>query len=127
MKIKMLKRIATGVAIGALSVLGGEPAEQRAARVARREKTAAPRRAGSEARPEASATATETADPAAGAGAAARRALSVNGKNVKIITSDGTVTLRGPVKDDKEKAEIEAKAKRVAGVKKVDNQLEITG
>ena len=54
-------------------------------------------------------------------------ALSVNGKNVKIITSDGTVTLRGPVKDDKEKAEIEAKAKRVAGVKKVDNQLEITG
>lgn len=54
-------------------------------------------------------------------------ALSVNGKNVKIITSDGTVTLRGPVKDDKEKAEIEAKAKKVAGVKKVDNQLEIAG
>ena len=51
--------------------------------------------------------------------------LSTNGKNVKIITSDGTVTLRGPVKSDKEKAEIEAKAKQVAGVKKVDNQLEI--
>lgn len=51
--------------------------------------------------------------------------LSTNGKNVKIITSDGTVTLRGPVKSDKEKADIEAKAKQIAGVKKVDNQLEI--
>ncbi len=51
--------------------------------------------------------------------------LSTNGKNVKVITSDGTVTLRGPVKSDKEKAEIEAKAKQIAGVKKVDNQLEI--
>lgn len=53
--------------------------------------------------------------------------LSINGKNVKIITNDGTVTLRGPVKNDKEKADIEAKAKQVAGVKKVDNQLEIAG
>lgn len=51
--------------------------------------------------------------------------LSTNGKNVKIITSDGTVTLRGPVKSEKEKADIEAKAKQIAGVKKVDNQLEI--
>lgn len=51
--------------------------------------------------------------------------LSTNAKNVKIITSDGTVTLRGPVKSEKEKADIEAKAKQVAGVKKVDNQLEI--
>jgi hyperosmotically inducible protein len=51
--------------------------------------------------------------------------LSTNGKNVKIITNDGTVTLRGPVKSDKEKVEIEAKAKQIAGVKKVDNQLEI--
>ena len=52
-------------------------------------------------------------------------ALSTNGKNVKIITNDGTVTLRGPVKSEKEKSEIEAKAKQIAGVKKVDNQLEI--
>jgi hyperosmotically inducible protein len=52
--------------------------------------------------------------------------LSTSGKNVKIITTtDGTVTLRGPVKSEKEKTEIEAKAKQVAGVKKVDNQLEI--
>ena len=51
--------------------------------------------------------------------------LSTNAKNVKIITSDGTVTLRGPVKSEKEKAEIEAKAKQAAGVKRVENQLEI--
>jgi hyperosmotically inducible protein len=51
--------------------------------------------------------------------------LSTNAKNVKIITNDGTVTLRGPVKSEKEKADIEAKAKQVAGVKSVDNQLEV--
>lgn|SRR6266850_3339007 len=51
--------------------------------------------------------------------------LSTNAKNVKIITNNGTVTLRGPVKSEKEKAEIEAKAKQVAGVKRVDNQLEV--
>jgi hyperosmotically inducible periplasmic protein len=52
-------------------------------------------------------------------------ALSTDGKNVKVITNDGNVTLRGPVKTDKEKSEIENKAKQIAGVKKVDNQLEI--
>lgn len=51
--------------------------------------------------------------------------LSTDAKNVKIITSDGIVTLRGPVKSQKEKADIEAKAKQIAGVKNVDNQLEI--
>jgi hyperosmotically inducible periplasmic protein len=51
--------------------------------------------------------------------------ISTNGKNVKVVTIDGTVTLRGPVKSEKEKAEIGAKAKQIAGVKKVDNQLEI--
>ena len=51
--------------------------------------------------------------------------LSTNAKNVKIITNNGMVTLRGPVKSEKEKAEIEAKAKQVAGVKSVDNQLDV--
>jgi osmotically-inducible protein OsmY len=51
--------------------------------------------------------------------------LSTNAQNVKIITQDGNVTLRGPVKSQKEKADIEAKAKQIAGVKNVDNQLEI--
>jgi hyperosmotically inducible periplasmic protein len=53
--------------------------------------------------------------------------LSTNAQNVKIITQDGNVTLRGPVKSEQEKKEIEAKAKQVAGVKRVDNQLEVTG
>jgi osmotically-inducible protein OsmY len=51
--------------------------------------------------------------------------LSTNAKNVKIVTRDGQVTLRGPVKSTAEKAAIEAKATQVAGVKRVDNQLEI--
>jgi len=52
--------------------------------------------------------------------------LSTNGQNVKIITSDGKVTLRGPVKSAKEKADIAAKVTQIAGVKQVDNQLEVT-
>jgi osmotically-inducible protein OsmY len=51
--------------------------------------------------------------------------LSTNGKNVKVITVDGKVTLRGPVKSDQEKSAVAAKAQQVAGVKNVDNQLEI--
>ena len=51
--------------------------------------------------------------------------LSTNAKNVKIVTNDGIVTLRGPVKSENEKAQIESKAKQVAGVKRVDNQLEV--
>ena len=51
--------------------------------------------------------------------------LSMNAHNVKIITSGGTVTLRGPVKSNEEKAAIESKAKQVAGVTRVDNLLEI--
>ena len=52
--------------------------------------------------------------------------ISTNGKNAKIITIDGTVTLRGPVKSEQEKTNIGAKAQQIAGVKSVDNQLEIT-
>ena len=52
--------------------------------------------------------------------------LSTNAQNVKIITNDGKVTLRGPVKSEEEKKQIEAKAKQVAGVKNVENQLEVT-
>jgi hypothetical protein len=52
------------------------------------------------------------------------KALSFNAKNVKIITVNGRVTLRGPVKSDAERASIEAKAREVAGTQ-VDNQLEV--
>ena len=51
--------------------------------------------------------------------------LSTSAHNVKIITRDGMVTLRGPVKSPEEKAAVAAKAQQVAGVKRVENQLEI--
>ena len=51
--------------------------------------------------------------------------MSVNAQNVKIITQDGKVTLRGPVKTDAEKQQIEAIANDVAGAGKVDSQLEV--
>jgi hyperosmotically inducible periplasmic protein len=51
--------------------------------------------------------------------------LSTNAHNIKIITINGAVTLRGPVNSAKEKATIDAKAQQIAGATKVDNQLEI--
>lgn len=51
--------------------------------------------------------------------------VSMNGKNVKVITVDGVVTLRGPVESAREKKDIVNMVKRVEGVKRVDNQLEI--
>jgi hyperosmotically inducible protein len=51
--------------------------------------------------------------------------LSMSAKNVKIITANSIVTLRGPVKSDKEKADIAAIAQGTEGVTRVDNQLEI--
>jgi hyperosmotically inducible protein len=51
--------------------------------------------------------------------------VSMNAKNVKIITIDGVVTLRGPVENVREKKDIAAIAKRVEGVKRIDNQLEV--
>lgn len=53
-------------------------------------------------------------------------ALSVNAQNVKIITRNGVVTLRGPVQNVQERASIEAKATSEAGVTRVDNQIELT-
>jgi len=51
--------------------------------------------------------------------------LSINAQNIKIVTSNGNVTLRGPVKTEREKEGIEAKAKQVAGVHGVNNLLEV--
>jgi len=51
--------------------------------------------------------------------------LSVNATNVKIITQNGKVTLRGPVKTDEEKKQIEMIANDVAGAGNVESQLEI--
>src|SRR6185369_12930650 len=48
--------------------------------------------------------------------------LSMTAKNVKIITANSVVTLRGPVKSDKEKTDIVMIAQGTDGVKRVDNQ-----
>jgi len=52
--------------------------------------------------------------------------MSVDAQNVKIITQDGRVTLRGPVKTAEEKQRIEKIAHSVAGSDKVDSLLEVT-
>jgi len=51
--------------------------------------------------------------------------LSFTAKNVKIITQGGKVTLRGPVNNAQERSNIEAAARKIAGVTQVDNQLEV--
>src|SRR6185436_4612669 len=51
--------------------------------------------------------------------------LSMNAKNVKIITVDGVVTLRGPVKSAQEKTTIAGIARKAPGVKRVDDQIEV--
>jgi osmotically-inducible protein OsmY len=57
----------------------------------------------------------------------ADKSLSTTAKNIKIITINGVVTLRGPVKNLQEKETIAAKAQQVAGVTNIDNQLEVKG
>ena len=51
--------------------------------------------------------------------------LSTYAHNIKIISQDGKVTLRGPVRSEEEKNNIEAKAVAVAGQGNVTDQLEI--
>jgi hyperosmotically inducible periplasmic protein len=53
--------------------------------------------------------------------------LSMLAHNVKIVTANGSVTLRGPVKTEEEKTAIASKAQQIAGADKVDNQLEVKG
>ena len=51
--------------------------------------------------------------------------LSFTAKNVKIITANRKVTLRGPVNTAAERANIDALARKIAGAGMVDNQLEV--
>jgi osmotically-inducible protein OsmY len=51
--------------------------------------------------------------------------MSVDAKNVKIITQDGKVALRGPVKSAEEKKQIEDIARDVAGADNVTSELEV--
>jgi osmotically-inducible protein OsmY len=54
------------------------------------------------------------------------KSLSTYAHNIKIITQDGKVTLKGPVRSEDEKAAIESKAIAVAGANNnVTDQLEV--
>lgn len=53
------------------------------------------------------------------------KSISTYGHNVKIITQNGMVTLKGPVRSEEEKKAIEAKAAEIAGPAKVTNDLEV--
>jgi hyperosmotically inducible periplasmic protein len=53
------------------------------------------------------------------------RSLSMTAKNVKIITANGVVTLRGPIKNGSEKAKIIELAQSAAPNAKIDSQLEV--
>ncbi len=54
------------------------------------------------------------------------KSLSTYAHNVKIITRDGSVTLKGPVASEDEKQSVGSKAEAVTGsADKVDNQLTV--
>jgi hyperosmotically inducible periplasmic protein len=55
----------------------------------------------------------------------ADKSLSSYAHNVKVITTNGTVTLKGPVRSDEEKSAIEAKATEVAGAGNVTSELTV--
>jgi hyperosmotically inducible protein len=54
------------------------------------------------------------------------KSLSTYAHNIKIIAQDGKVTLRGPVRSEDEKNNLQAKAVAVAGDGNVMNELDIT-
>lgn len=53
------------------------------------------------------------------------RDLSTNAKNIKIITVEGIVTLRGTVNNEKERGIVLNKTRSVTGVNGVNDQLEV--
>jgi|SRR5690348_13706274 hyperosmotically inducible protein len=53
--------------------------------------------------------------------------LSMTAKNIKVITNNGRVTLRGPVKTAQEKAKVDQLARSAAGGAKIDDQLDVKG
>jgi osmotically-inducible protein OsmY len=50
---------------------------------------------------------------------------SMDAKNIKVITRNGEVTLRGPVKTSAEREQISAMTKILPGIKSIDNQLQV--
>jgi hyperosmotically inducible periplasmic protein len=56
----------------------------------------------------------------------ADKSLSTYGHNVKIVSINGDVTLRGPVRSEDEKASIQRMAEAQAGATHVINHLDVT-
>jgi osmotically-inducible protein OsmY len=55
----------------------------------------------------------------------ADKTLSTSAHNVKVITNNGAVILKGPVASADEKASVEAKAKEIAGTDNVKSRIEV--
>jgi osmotically-inducible protein OsmY len=55
----------------------------------------------------------------------ADKTLSTSAHNVKVITNNGAVILKGPVATADEKASVEAKAKEIAGADNVKSRIEV--
>ena len=53
------------------------------------------------------------------------KSLSAYAHNVKIITQDGNVVLKGPVRSVEEKKAVEAKAIAIAGEDRVSSQVQV--
>jgi osmotically-inducible protein OsmY len=51
--------------------------------------------------------------------------LAPAAQNVQVLANNGEVILRGSVNNEQEKANIAAEAQKVAGVSKVNNQIEV--
>ena len=51
--------------------------------------------------------------------------FSMDAKNIKVITQNGAVTLRGPVKTAAELEKIGVLVKAMPGIKSIDNQLQV--
>lgn len=54
-----------------------------------------------------------------------KQELSTNAKNIKVITQNGDVTLRGPVNNKAELETITQSVKAVPGIKNLNNELEV--
>ena len=53
------------------------------------------------------------------------KSLSTNAHNVKIIAQGGTVTLKGPVRSEEEKQNVEQKAAEIAGKDNVKSEIQV--
>jgi len=53
------------------------------------------------------------------------KSLSMMAQNIKVIGTNGQVTLRGPVKSDQEKSTIVSDVQGVPGVNVIDDRLEV--